>query len=280
MQSYEIASLGMRAILYEVSVTPKPGLVDRNNSGAHNDMDYFTFMASAAALSQGLHKIADLAGNWRTDSLRALFDSIRPIGIEMETAMFEATKGVNTHKGMIFNMGILIAAASYHIATKDGEKPSAEALSEIVSKMTCGICNNELGKGIAKTYGEKLFQKHGIKGIRGEVESGFQTVLSTAVPIYRSQKLEQNALCLQMLFALMTKCEDSNILARHDMHKLNQVRMRASGFMSAGGIRQIDAFDQLHDMDKLFIKERVSPGGSADLLAVSIFMAMMEGYIN
>lgn len=280
MQAYEVASLGIRAILYEVSVTPKPGLVDRNNSGAHNDMDYFTFMASAAALSQGLHKIADLAGNWRTESLRALFDSIRPIGMEMEKAMFEATEGVNTHKGMIFNMGIIIAAAAYYVSRSNGGRPTAEALSEIVSMMTHGICDNELGKGQAKTYGEKLFMEHGIKGIRGEVESGYQTVLNTAVPVYRSHKLEHNDLCLQMLFALMTKCEDSNILARHDMNKLNQVRMRAVGFMSAGGIRQADAFDQLHKMDRLFIKERVSPGGSADLLAVSIFMAMMEGYIK
>lgn len=280
MQSYEIASLGMRAILYEVSVTPKPGLVDRNNSGAHDDMDYFTFMASAAALSQGLHKIADLAGNWRTDSLRALFDSIRPIGMEMEKAMFEATNGVNTHKGMIFNMGILIAAASYYVTANNGEMPKAEALSEIVSKMTKGICDNELGKGQAKTYGERLFMEHGIRGIRGEVESGYQTVLSTAVPVYRNQSLEHNELCLQMLFALMTSCEDSNILARHNMDKLRQVRMRASGFMAAGGIRQADAHVQLHEMDHLFIKERISPGGSADLLAVSIFMAMMEGYIK
>lgn len=280
MQNYDIASLGMRAILYEVSVTPKPGLVDCNNSGAHNDMDYFTFMASAAALSQGLHRIADLAGDWRTDSLRALFDSIRPIGMDMEKAMFDATSGVNTHKGMIFNMGILIAAASYYMAQNNGEKPKAEALSEIVSMMTRGICDTELGKGEAKTYGEKLFQEYGIKGIRGEVESGFQTVLSTAVPVYRSQRLNQNDLCLQMLFALMTRCEDSNILARHDMDKLVQVRKRAQGFISSGGMCQNDAYRQLHDMDKIFIQERISPGGSADLLAVSIFMAMLEGYLN
>jgi len=280
MQSYDIASLGMRAILYEVSVTPKPGLVDTHNSGAHNDMDYFTFMASAAALSQGLHKIADLAGDWRTDSLRALFDSIRPIGIEMEKAMFDATHGVNTHKGMIFNMGILIAAASYYVSQNNGQKPSAEVLSEIVSKMTAGICNQELGKGEAITYGEKLFKEHGIKGIRGEVESGFQTVLSTAVPVYRSQKLEQNDLCIQMLFALMTSCEDSNILARHNMDKLIQVKKRAQGFMSSGGIRQKDAYTQLKNMDDVFIRERISPGGSADLLAVSIFMAMLEGYLK
>jgi triphosphoribosyl-dephospho-CoA synthase len=280
MQAYEIASLGMRAILYEVSVTPKPGLVDRDNSGAHDDMDYFTFMASASALSRGLYKIADLAGNWRTDSLRALFDSIRPIGMDMETAMFRATDGINTHKGMIFNMGILIAAASYYSTANNGARPSAEALSEIVSKMTTDICSSELGKGKAKTYGEKLYVSHGIKGIRGEVESGYQTVLSTSVPVFRTQSLNHNDLCLQMLFALMTKCEDSNILARHDMDKLRQVRMRAAGFLAAGGMRQPNAMSQVRDLDRLFIKERISPGGSADLLAVSIFMAMMEGYIK
>ncbi len=285
MKSYEVASLGMRAILYEVSVTPKPGLVDRNNSGAHSDMDYFTFMASAAALSRGLNEIADLASKWRTENLRAMFDRIRPIGVEMERSMFQATCGVNTHKGMIFNMGILVAAASHFISVNEGVKPQAEELSEIVSRMTNGICKNELasselGNKETKTYGEKLFLKHGIKGIRGEVESGFQTVLETAVPVYRTTKMEHNALCIQMLFSLMTTCEDSNILARHDMETLNIVRKRASGFITSGGMNQLDAKEQLIEMDEHFIKGRISPGGSADLLAVGIFMAMLEGYIN
>ena len=280
MQNHDVASLGMRAILYEVSVTPKPGLVDKINSGAHDDMNYYTFLASASALSQGLYKIADLAGNWRTDSLRALFDSIRPIGIDMEKSMFQATRGVNTHKGMIFNMGILVAAAAYYVSKKPCVSVKAEALSEIVSTMTKGLCDKELGSKSAKTYGERLYLEHGIKGIRGEAESGYKTVLETAVPVYRSQKLSRNDLCIQMLFALMTKCEDSNVLARHNMDKLKQVRMRASGFLAAGGVRQPDAYKQLVEMDELFIRERVSPGGSADLLAVSIFMAMLEGYMD
>lgn len=280
MLSHKIASLGMRAILYEVSVTPKPGLVDRNNSGAHNDMDFYTFMASAAALSQGLHKIADYAGKWRTDSLRALFDSIRPIGIEMESAMFSATDGVNTHKGMIFNMGVLVAAASYYVSKHDGHLPHAEALSEIVSKMTCNIASEELGKSVAGTAGEKLYLQYGTKGIRGEVESGYQTVLKLAVPVYRNMALEPNALCLQMLVALMTCCEDSNILSRHSMETLKQVQKRASGFMDAGGMRQLDAHMQLEQLDELFIEKNISPGGAADLLAVSIFFAMLEGYLK
>ncbi len=147
----------MRAILYEVSVTPKPGLVDKSNSGAHNDMNFYTFLASASALSQGLYEIADLAGNWRTDSLRALFDSIRPIGINMEKAMFEATGGVNTHKGMIFNMGILVAAAAYLISKKSCVTVTAEALSEIVSTMTSGICAHELEKACRDLWRKTLY---------------------------------------------------------------------------------------------------------------------------
>ena len=280
MRSREIASLGMRAILYEVSVTPKPGLVDRNNSGAHDDMDYFTFMASAAALSQGLHEIADLAGKWHGDNIQMLFSSIRPIGMEMESAMFHATDGINTHKGMIFNMGIMVAAAAYFVSNNRDAQPNAEALSEIVSKMTCGICDSELGQGRAQTYGEKLYLEHGIKGIRGEVESGFDTVLRTAVPVYRKVDLDQNGIFLQMLFCLMTTCEDSNVLARHNMNILNQVQKRAAGFISSGGVRQIDAKQQIEEMDAQFISQRISPGGSADLLAVAIFMGMLEGYIK
>ncbi len=280
MRSDEIAALGMRAILYEVSVTPKPGLVDRNNSGAHSDMDFYTFMASAAALSQGLHKIADYAGKWRTESLRALFDSIRSIGIDMERAMFNATDGINTHKGMIFNMGVLVAAASYYVSIHDGKRPCSEELSEIVSQMTSGISEAELATSRSSTAGERLYHTYGIKGIRGEVESGYQTVLTTAVPVFRSMQLGANALCLQMLVALMTTCEDSNILSRHDFETLKQVQIRATGFLDSGGMRQLDAFRQLEVLDAMFIERNISPGGSADLLAVAIFMAMLEGYLK
>lgn len=280
MHSHEIASLGMRAILYEVSATPKPGLVDRSNAGAHCDMDFYTFMASAAALSQGLHKIADFAGKWRTDSLRALFDSIRPIGMEMEESMFEATAGVNTHKGMIFNMGVLVAAASYYTSINHGKKPDAEALSETVSMMTRDLSTEELGQGRRRTAGEKLYLRYGTKGIRGEVESGYETVISSAVRVYRNMKLEPNALCLQMLLALMRTCEDSNVLARHDMNTLRQVQNLAGTFIDAGGMQQQDAIEQLKRLDDLFIERNISPGGSADLLAVSIFMALLEGFMK
>lgn len=103
----KIASLAMESMLYEISATPKPGLVDRNNSGAHYDMNYFTFMSSAAALHDSFDKFVQIGWQYREGSIKAVLHPLRKAGKEAEFRMFSFTKGVNTHKGMIFTQGIL-----------------------------------------------------------------------------------------------------------------------------------------------------------------------------
>ncbi len=283
MLSTKFASLGIQAALYEVGVTPKPGLVDRNNPGAHTDMDHFTFMASASAFSGGLHRIASIADEWRGKRLEDLFFQIRPVGVQMEMDMFRATRGVNTHKGMIFNIGLLVAATSYLFAVNNCRTPTIELIAQVVSEMTHGICSRELGENKTETHGEAAYVKYGTKGIRGEVESGYETVLKMAVPVYRStmyNNLSLDELGIQMLFSLMASCEDSNIVTRHDLQTLKQVQIQAKGFLDEGGILQQDAMKKVKCLDEAFVEKNISPGGSADLLAVAIYMGLVEGAIN
>ena len=146
-------------MLHEVAATPKPGLVDRNNCGAHADMDIFTFCTSASVLQPFFTKIAyegsRFNGNNNTDLLKA----IRPLGIEAEKRMFLATKGVNTHKGLIFSLGILISATANILSRK--EKVTAEEICDLGSSMCRDIVKNELkNSNKISTNGEKLYQDY------------------------------------------------------------------------------------------------------------------------
>lgn len=106
----KISSLAMEGILFEVSATPKPGLVDRNNAGAHKDMDYFTFMSSAAALHDTFDIFVRLGWEYRNEPIESLLQSLRCVGVKAEHRMFAFTNGVNTHKGMIFTWEFSAAA--------------------------------------------------------------------------------------------------------------------------------------------------------------------------
>ncbi len=107
MNATWIGKMATKAMLYEVSTSPKPGLVDRYNSGAHEDMDYYTFIASASSLTNGFQTLANMGESLCLDSIDTLLAKVRPVGIEMENDMFRATKGINTHKGMIFSLGLV-----------------------------------------------------------------------------------------------------------------------------------------------------------------------------
>src|SRR4051812_47765287 len=105
-----ISQKALLSLLYEVSASPKPGLVDRYNQGAHKDMDFFTFMASSAALSNYFNDCVAEGVKYSGQNPQELFFSLRSLGVDAEKSMFEATDNVNTHKGLIFSLGIICAA--------------------------------------------------------------------------------------------------------------------------------------------------------------------------
>lgn len=285
--AHYFASLAQRAILYEVSTTPKPGLVDRDNSGAHKDMDFFTFMASSSALYKGLYECTIAGLTFGEKDSTKLLDKIRKPGIECEKAMFEATDGINTHKGIIFSLGILCAAAGRLHRQMSDKRFTAEVLCEEVKNLARDLCLRDF-KGIeqkkALTYGEKLYKEYGFKGIRGEVEEGFLTVREKAVPLLRNwnkiKDISINDLFLEILLNIMIESEDTNVVVRGGRESLSYVKSEAGIFIKSGGIRQPGAKERLKLMNENFINKNISPGGSADLLAVSIFFGLMEGIIK
>jgi holo-ACP synthase/triphosphoribosyl-dephospho-CoA synthase len=282
----KIGSLAVEAMLYEVACTPSPGLVDRVNSGAHRDMDFFSFMSSSAALSLSIARCCE-AGIRHKGDLPELLPVLRLIGLDGETAMLTATRGVNTQKGLLFSLGVIVAATGWLFANE--QEITASSALNTVSQMTSGIVERELRRlpeaGNRKlTAGERLFRTFGIRGIRGEMEDGLPAVKSKALPALRSALdggLSLNEALVQTLFVLMTTVEDTTVINRHSQEKLqNWVRPLAAAFLQEGGLYTTEGLLRATELDTQFIEHNVSPGGAADLLAVTWFLHRLEEWFK
>ena len=201
--------------------------------------------------------------------------------------MLKATEGVNTHKGLIFSLGILLAATTRLIreGMKIGIKGNSVIVCEEVKKITKGLCRDDfkdLHKKKKLTHGEFIYMKYGIKGIRGEVEDGFLTVRNWALPVFQREKIKihgLNKILLQVLMNLMAYNQDTNIISRGGLEGLSYVKEEANKFLSLGGIDNKECYGYLSSLNEEFIRKNISPGGTADLLAVAIFLALIDGLI-
>ena len=278
LTSQHIGTLALEAMLIEVSVTPKPGLVDRNNSGAHRDMGFFTFVKSATALRNSFEEFAIAGENFNESEIKNLFPIIRKIGIESEKKMFEATGGINTHKGEIFSLGLLSAAAGY--LSKNKISLTSENITNLASKICAGICERDFA-GVYKkdknflTKGERVYIEHGITGIRGEAEAGYPVVMNAGLPAvkkYLSQNLSLNDSLAFTLIHIMAEAKDTNIISRKDFETAEKVRKRAADLILNDKLN----LEEIYKFDRDLIDASISPGGAGDLLAVSYFLFMLE----
>ncbi|MEG0327321.1 MAG: triphosphoribosyl-dephospho-CoA synthase CitG [Erysipelothrix sp.] len=255
----KLVSCATKALVVEVSLYPKPGLVDPVDSGAHLDMDYITFMESCFALMPGFKIYIETGMNHQGD-LKELFNLIRKIGMENESRMFSATENVNTHKGANFMFGIILAAIGYL------DNPSLEELQETIKTMTSGLVENELQNlHEFRTHGEKMYQQYGYTGIRGEVESGIPHAFNIGYPILSYEEGSFDTRLKHALLAIMASNDDANMLKRGGYEGLQTGKEWSQK-------KYINLNQHLSDMNKKFIEDNLSPGGSADLLAVSIFL--------
>lgn len=278
MTSKQIGTLALEAMLAEVSATPKPGLVDRNNSGAHSDMGFFTFLKSAASLRSCFEEFAEAGheGGIKNFSPDEIFRYIRKIGIESEKLMFDSTGGINTHKGEIFSLGLLSTSAGYLAGMKQALNP--EDVMKTAGLMCKGLCERDFSEAMTKspdtlTKGERIYIEHGIKGIRGEAEAGYPVVRDYGLPAlrkYLADGLSLNDSLVMTLIHIMAHNDDTNIIARHGLSVCNEVKERSRDIiMNHGGI------DEIRRLDDEFIARNISPSGSADLLAVTYFLLML-----
>ena len=265
-----------QAILLEVSTHPKPGLVTRLSNGAHKDMSIFTFMMSSAVLSKAFNDLQDI-GQAHRETLAELFCKLRSYGVGAEAELLRVTKGVNTQRGILFAGGIVSAVSGY--AMNMGL--SRDALLPLIKEMAAGLVARELKNldHAAMTAGEKLYYKYGITGIRGEVENGFPSVVNYGLPALEdafNKGATINDALVHALIALMTVVEDSNVIWRTDYDTLLEVQRIAKNILSLGSVFTEKGRMAIAETERYFLQRRISPGGSADLLSVTITLYLLE----
>lgn len=262
----------MRALLYEVVVNPKPGLVDPADTGSHDDMDVFTFIDSSIALAPYLTKAYKIGQDFSGDDLRIMFNSLRKEGVLAEKSMFKATQDVNTHKGAIFSLGIFVCAKSY-------ADQHRQNVYEVIKQMCAGLSNRDLVQKKVQTNseGEKQFKRYGIKGVREIAEGGYQVIEKQALPFLKQTTGTINQRLMDTLIYLAGQTEDSTFIKRSGgLDKLTWLKQVSKKYLTLGGCKTKEGFQYLLDLNKTFKAENLSLGGCADLLIITIFMALEE----
>jgi holo-ACP synthase/triphosphoribosyl-dephospho-CoA synthase len=243
-------------------------------------MDFFSFINSAAAIvpffadcaAAGFH--AGERGD-ADDGGLSLFESLRPGGRIAEALMKDAAGGANTHRGMIFSLGVISAA--YGFLFYDHEKPPPEALINLCRSMTRNLEKDFTGAGPAPSHGEAIYHSGGITGIRGEVSQGFPGVRDYSLPRLArmlDEGLSLNDAGVVLLLGLLARTDDTNIIHRSDLQTLRAVQGDLREFL-AGRPGPKAAAEKARQLDREFIQKNISPGGSADLLGVTFFLHLL-----
>lgn len=264
-----IAASAVDCLLLELETWPKPGLVSHVDTGSHNDMTADTFRSSAAAIAPYLLALADAGARG------CGMGRLRVIGLEAEAAMLAATSGVNTHRGAIFGLGLLCAAAG----AKAGERidPSL-SLGTAVSRLWGRDIID--GPVLLHSHGGGARRRFGAGGARMEAAQGFPSVYEVGLPALRRGILkasgDADAARVEACFALIAALEDTNLLHRGGLPGLHFARSAARRFLNEGGVGRPGWRERARSVHEGFIARWLSPGGSADLLAMTLFVAANE----
>jgi len=269
-----LETLATAALTEEVRTTPKPGLVDRNNTGSHRDMTVETFLRSAGALESYWGECF-LLGHADADAPpESCFARLREAGLRAEARMYAATGGVNTHKGVIFTLGTVCGAIGRLWTAgepcRDAEailSGSAELCRRAVEEDLAAIRGRE-----ALTGGERLYLRYGLTGARGELAAGLPGVAQTALPVFEGaleRGRDRNEAGVLALLHLIARGTDSNMAARGGPEKAAAAARETAELLARG---EAAALAEAEALDRRFIRDDLSPGGCADLLAICYFL--------
>ena len=266
-----IASCAVQSLIDEVNTTPKPGLVDRRNNGSHVDMTVQHFIASANALEPYFAQCAKIGQETANLPPEDTFPPLRQAGLAAEKAMYEATGGVNTHKGVIYTMGVLCGGIGRLWSAETTVADVSTILAECATIVQSAV-KADLTAAKGATPGEQLYLKYGLGGIRAEVAGGLPSVANVGLPCYQkaiADGLSHNDAGAITLLHLISQVDDTNLYHRGDREGAKWAREAVASLLQSHPVtttRQIEA------LDDAFIARNLSPGGCADLLAVTYFL--------
>jgi triphosphoribosyl-dephospho-CoA synthase len=268
LTSNSLASLAREALIAEAELTPKPGLVDRRGSGGHHDLSLALMRQSAIAIEPYFAAMASCSQGKDIDcNLRS---QLAAIGRNAERAMYQATQGSNSHKGAIWILGLLVAAA-IRVPSENAREiaETAGAIARIPDRAQPKLI----------THGDVVRNRYGAGGARWEASRNFPHVIHCGLPMLRDRRAEifpEEVCRLDTLLSLMAKLDDTCVLYRGGVEASCVVKAGARAVLDAGGYSSAKGRQRMRELDRELIARHVSPGGSADLLAATIFLDAME----
>jgi triphosphoribosyl-dephospho-CoA synthase len=275
-----VARLARQALIAEAELTPKPGLVDRRGSGAHTDLSLELMRRSAAAIEPHFYRMAAVCrGASPAQSLR---ETLALIGRQAEHAMLAATGGSNAHKGAIWTLGLLASAYAMHkVADFTARNLCAPGITASSIAATAGAIASFRDRAIPRlvSHGDSVAKRYGVAGARGEAVRGFPHVVAVALPMLRRRRREgatEEVARLDALLAVMSQLDDTCLLYRGGEQALEAAKRGALAVQSAGGAGTAPGMEALHRLERRLLDLQASPGGSADLLAASLFLDAAE----
>ncbi|MCI3910808.1 triphosphoribosyl-dephospho-CoA synthase [Pseudomonas viridiflava] len=268
--SEHLADLAVDALMDEANLSPKPALVDRRGNGAHTDLHLGLMHASALSLWPTFKLMAEAAAQFRTVG-QPLREELGRLGREGEAAMLHTTGGVNTHRGAIWALGLLVTAAALDVDDCTPASICQRAARLALIKDRQVVASNSHGSIVA--------QRYGAMGAREQAQQGFPAVMNVALPqLQRSRAAgsgEQNAR-LDALLAIMNTLADTCVLYRAGPEGLQAMQQGAQRVLDAGGSASLAGRRELYELDQQLLALNASPGGAADLLAACLFIDGLE----
>jgi triphosphoribosyl-dephospho-CoA synthase len=265
-----LASLAQQSLIAEAELTPKPGLVDRRGSGVHADLSLALMRRSALAIEPYFRDMASLCVGTRPS--QQMREQLAAIGRNAERAMLMATRGSNSHKGAIWILGLLISATAMKDevdCTPSRIAATAQAIASFEDRAAPRLVS----------HGDIAAKRYGVSGARGEAGQGFPHVIDAGLPTLRRRRTQgatEEAARLDTLLNIMSSLEDTCLLYRGGIMALAAAMEGAIEVEGAGGVETQSGRRQLLLLDRRLLELRVSPGGSADLLAATIFLDAVE----
>lgn len=261
-----LADLAVQALIDEADLSPKPGLVDKRGNGAHDDLHLGLMYASAHALWPAFKAMAE-AAQTIGEVAQPLREILGHLGREGEAEMLRVTGGVNTHRGAIWALGLLTAAA----ALKSGA--TAERIALTAGAMA--RLDDPAAPHNPDSHGARVCRTYGVLGAREQAQHGFPAVIEQGLPQLLASRRdgagEQNAR-LDALLAIMSQLSDTCVLHRAGLEGLTRMQTGARAVLAEGGAASLAGRRQLRELDRDMLALNASPGGAADLLAATLFL--------
>jgi len=267
LQSAQLAALAVTSLIDEARLSPKPGLVDSRGSGAHADLDLALMQRSAFSLEPAFAAMAQ-AGSLFGEPTIELRETLGRLGREAETTMMAATGGVNTHRGAIWALGLLVAAASIDPGNANATRTAA--IAGAIARHADRNAPESTGN-----KGEQACRAFNVSGARGQAQAGFPQVVGVGLPELRRSRERgdsETSARLNALLAIISELDDTCVLSRGGRAALTQVQRAAAAVLAAGGAATLAGRRSLRHFAADAVARNLSPGGAADLLAATLFL--------